>query len=79
MRRAREPSRGWAGAAIVLVGIVVLLGPDIGLLELVHAYVHRDASIGDWLADALGVAAGVVIATVVLNPSCRTRHRAASP
>jgi VanZ family protein len=53
----RRPALGWALAGITALG---------GMLEIVQGMVGRDASMGDFLANTLGVLAGWSVGLVVI-------------
>ena len=53
------PARAW-----LIFIIAVAYG---GLIEIIQPYVNRYAELGDFLADAVGAAIGVVISRVILG------------
>jgi VanZ family protein len=49
----------WAGVGLRVLGAVLLLYAGVSEVIQGVAPLHRDASVGDWLADAVGVLLGL--------------------
>ena len=68
-----------AASAMRVVLMLAVFGALIEVTQTIPA-LHRDGNVADWLADCAAIAAGLLIATLVLRISPRQRQRwAASP